>query len=72
MIEIRHTIGTAFGPRRNIAPEGRGVRVILAKHELALIVTHYERAAAQAAKAGAHRAAEACAWRAAALRRLGA
>ena len=31
MIVINHTIGTAHGPRRNIAPEGRGVRVILAK-----------------------------------------
>ncbi len=69
MITIKSTIATSYGPRRIPNPDARCVRVILARHELDLIVQHYERAAAQAAKAGAHKAAEAAAWRAACLRR---
>ncbi len=69
MIEIKHNIQTAFGPRRNSAPSVSGFRVVLAAHELNILVAHYEKAEREAAKAGATRAAEVAAWRAATLRR---
>lgn len=69
MIELKATIGTSAGPRRLPSPPPQTVRVLLAAHELDVLARHYDNAAVQAAKAGAHRAAEAAAWRAACLRR---
>ena len=69
MIVIKQTLPTSYGPRRHSAPGTRGVRVVLAEHELSILVAHYEKAEREAAKAGATRAAEVAAWRAATLRR---
>ena len=69
MLGVAATIRTSAGPRRLPSPPQPTVRVLLAAHELDLIVRHYEAAAAQAAEAGMHRTAEAAAWRAACLRR---